>query len=208
MTSGPGRSGFPGPTRRAADPGGLLSASTQTCGPWEGPGRSRDARDPSARDADDSTSCALGWPGPPRVGGAAGRSQMCSPTAPAPLLTADSGSGFRGFNCLYRRRRDPRRWTRTRAGCRRRPQTKETTETVRQPPITMIKAAATQMDSHVLVTSRGRGMAPAVGGSSASARGLVRTRRSLTALFDRSPIRRERNGSADHPQPVIATHPN
>jgi len=29
----------------------------------------------------------LGWPGPPRVGGAAGRSQMCSPTAPAPLLT-------------------------------------------------------------------------------------------------------------------------
>ena len=79
------------------------------------------------------------------------------------------------------------------------------------------------MDSHVLVTSRGRrsrlivttvpaggrsacvlvaagtttGMAPAVGGSSASARGLVRTRRSLTALFDRSPIRRERNGSVD-----------
>ena len=98
----------------------------------------------------------LGWPGPPRVGGAAGRSQMCSPTAPAPSLNTDPGSGFRGFNCLYRLRRDPRRWTRTRAGCRRRPQTRETLETVRQPPITMIKAAATQMDSHVLVTSGGR----------------------------------------------------
>jgi hypothetical protein len=171
-----------------------------------------------------------GLAGPPCVGDAAGRSRRCSPTAPALLLTADLGSGFRGFSCLYRRRRDPRRWTRTRAGCWRRPQTRETTETVRQPPITMIRAAATQMDSHVLVTSRGRRSRLIVttvpaGGWSARvlvaagtrgmgsrrprdpprpARGLVRTRRSLTALFDRSPIRRARNGSADHPQPVYS----
>ena len=36
---------------------------------------------------------------------------------------------------------------------------------------------------------------------------LVRTRRGLTALFDRSPIRRERNGAADHPQPVYSHSP-
>jgi hypothetical protein len=47
-------------------------------------------------------------------------------------------------------------------------------------------------------------MTPAAEGSDRGTAWSVRTRRSLTALFDQLPIRRERNGSAAHPQPVYS----